>query len=201
MLPTVDIFLALAGLRGPKTSVTAAELALLQRSAKGARKIVEVGVFEGATSKELASEMLPDGLLILVDPYFRELRVEKWLRFSGTRLMARRSVSRAAPRLRWMEETSLEAAAALEEPADADLVFLDARHDYDSVRQDLQTWSRHVKTGGRLAIHDCRPCPERPELEPGRGSCLALTEFLDEGVWRLADGADSLALLERAGGS
>jgi predicted O-methyltransferase YrrM len=199
VLPTVDLLLALAGFRPSRTSVTAAELALLLRFARGVGKVIEVGVFEGATSKELAGAMAPDGELILVDPYFRELKLERWLKFSATRVMARRSVAGTAPQLRWLEETSLAAAATLADPAGADLIFLDARHDYDSVLQDLRAWSRHVKAGGALAIHDCRPCGTRPELEPEAGGCLALTDFLAETTWHLVDTADSLAVIGGAG--
>lgn len=45
-------------------------------------------------------------------------------------------------------------AAALFPDGHFDLVFLDAAHDYESVRADIQAWWPKVKTSGVLAGHD-----------------------------------------------
>jgi predicted O-methyltransferase YrrM len=49
--------------------------------------------------------------------------------------------------------TSLEAAARVED-ASLDFVYIDARHDYDSVREDVLAWLPKVRPGGILAGHD-----------------------------------------------
>lgn len=38
-----------------------------------------------------------------------------------------------------------------------DLLFIDAAHDYASVRQDYELWGRWVKPGGYIAFHDYAP--------------------------------------------
>ena len=96
-----------------------------------------------------------------------------------------------------METTSELAASELGESAGATMVFLDARHDYDSVCADLRLWERHVAPGGALAIHDCRPSASRPELRPDEGACLAVSEFLARGPWALLAEKESLAVLGR----
>lgn len=35
-----------------------------------------------------------------------------------------------------------------------DMIFLDANHQYDSVKQDLELWVKRIKPGGILAAHD-----------------------------------------------
>ncbi len=35
-----------------------------------------------------------------------------------------------------------------------DLVFIDALHDYESVKEDIGLWWPQVRTGGILALHD-----------------------------------------------
>jgi hypothetical protein len=49
--------------------------------------------------------------------------------------------------------TSTEAAARVE-AGSLDFVYLDARHDYESVKEDLEHWFDKVRPGGILAGHD-----------------------------------------------
>jgi hypothetical protein len=49
--------------------------------------------------------------------------------------------------------TSVEAAARIP-PASLDFAYLDGRHDYESVKEDLEAWYDKVRPGGILAGHD-----------------------------------------------
>src|SRR5206468_3400680 len=51
--------------------------------------------------------------------------------------------------------TSAEAAARIA-PGSLDFVYLDARHDYESVKQDLELWYDKIRPGGIIAGHDYR---------------------------------------------
>jgi len=50
-----------------------------------------------------------------------------------------------------------EKAADLVEDNSLDFVFIDAQHDYDSVKRDISLWQPKVKTGGILSGHDYNP--------------------------------------------
>ncbi len=52
-----------------------------------------------------------------------------------------------------MRTLSVEAAARFRE-SQLDFVYLDARHDYAGVKEDLEAWLPKVRSGGILAGHD-----------------------------------------------
>jgi predicted O-methyltransferase YrrM len=55
-------------------------------------------------------------------------------------------------RVEIVQAFSLVAARRWDEPIN--LLFLDAAHDYESVRDDLAAWWPLIKPGGMMVIHD-----------------------------------------------
>ena len=53
----------------------------------------------------------------------------------------------------FVQASSIEYADLIENNS-VDFVYIDAEHDYDSVKQDLSVWFPKVKIGGFLAGHD-----------------------------------------------
>lgn len=52
-----------------------------------------------------------------------------------------------------IKKSSVEAAKDFED-ASIDFVYVDAEHDYNSVKTDINTWKHKIKNGGVLAGHD-----------------------------------------------
>ena len=65
----------------------------------------------------------------------------------------RERLSRHGSRSTIWRMTSVEAAAKVEDHS-FDFVYIDARHDYESVKEDLEAWCAKVRPGGILAGHD-----------------------------------------------
>ncbi len=90
---------------------------------------------------------------------------------------ARRNLAPYAPRVEFIQQTSIETAHAFDD-ASLDFVHVDGDHSRDAVKLDLQLWWPKLKAGGLLAGHDivCLSPPDwganiRPALEelfPGR---------------------------------
>jgi hypothetical protein len=68
-------------------------------------------------------------------------------------------------------------------PRKADLIFLDAAHDYESVKADIAAWSPLVKPGGTICGHDYRTAAfDRSTDDVFPGVTKAVDEFGFDGV-------------------
>lgn len=67
--------------------------------------------------------------------------------------ITRRSLAKFGGRSELMRMTSAEAAATMADHS-LDFVYLDARHDYASVKEDIDLWFPKVKPGGIVSGHD-----------------------------------------------
>lgn len=182
------------GLAGAETQTTGLERACLARHARGARRVVEVGVWHGVTTARLRSTMAPDGVLWAVDPFERGR-----LGFSAQRLIARREVGKQRNgTVRWMRMTGVAAAAAYRaagEPA-ADLIFIDADHCYDAVVADWRAWSDLVAPGGIVCLHDSRSSATR-NIDDAGSVAATRDVVLTDPRFELADTIDSLTAVRR----
>ncbi len=139
------------------------------------KTFVEVGCKEGRTTGHIL-KTIPDSRVIAIDPWianpapkngdatredyekwdFAKIEAEFWANVGEhkDRCTMVRKTSAAAVELLSAGIMSLE--MALNKPArvDFDLVFIDALHDYESVKQDIALWWPHVRIGGMLCGHD-----------------------------------------------
>jgi predicted O-methyltransferase YrrM len=189
----------LVGLRDAKTSDTADELLLLGNLAHGKKIIIEIGVFEGVASKVFCKNMKPDGKLYLVDPYFKALRIEKLFNFSTTEYIAQKNLTGFKDKARFIKKTSAEAVQTLSSEGKAEFIFIDARHDYDSVLQDFKLWSRHLVDDGLLAFHDSHICDARPDLNLEVGPVKLCQEIASglHGPWKILKAVDSITVVSK----
>ena len=156
------------GLIPPRTMHSERDVALLVAAASGARRAVEIGVYEGSSALALCRVLGPEAQLHLIDPFGRhpDALPQGW---GATEWATRRVVGRAAarkgPRLHWHVALSHEVAAGWSESLD--LVFIDGDHSEAGVQTDWEDWSPHVAEGGRVVFHDARAGREGGRGLPG----------------------------------
>jgi hypothetical protein len=97
---------------------------------------VEIGSHKGESSLIISSFPFIN-LLHCVDPYEND-DIKERLKYSRTKIVFDFS----------------EQYAKIIEDSSIDMVYIDANHDYDTVKRDLKTWSRKVKSGGFICGHD-----------------------------------------------
>ncbi len=141
------------GLSPAVTQTTEAERDCLVRHVRGRSTIVEIGVFEGVTSRRLRQVMAPTGTFFAIDPY----RVGR-LGVSFHEKIARGELGRErVGTVEWIRTTG---AAAIHDPRLAarrvDFVFVDGDHSWAGIESDWNAWSGKVVPGGIMAFHDSR---------------------------------------------
>jgi len=144
------------GLIPPRTMHSEKDAGLLLSIASGARRVVEIGVYEGASAVALAGVLDPRADLHLIDPFghHHDALPSGW---GATEWATRRAVARAArngPRVHWHIALSHQVAADFTEQVD--LVFVDGDHSEAGCELDWQSWHPLVKVGGCVVFHDAR---------------------------------------------
>ena len=122
------------------------------------KTLVEVGVWEGVNAM-LLRRLFPEASFYLIDSWEPTLNYlkhghpvckdpEKYEEaFQKTQKQFKND-----PKVTILRKTSKEGSLVL--PDELDLVFLDACHQYSSVKEDITLWEKKVRAGGILSGHD-----------------------------------------------
>jgi Methyltransferase domain len=192
------------GLVPPRTMHSAEDARVLLEAARGARRVVEIGVYEGSSAIALCAALEPGAELHLVDPFgsHPDALPSGW---GASEWATRRAVERAvrrrgaqAPQVRWHVALSHELAARWQ--GTVELVFIDGDHSEHGCELDWSAWHGFVARGGYVVFHDAR------ERQPGgRGlpgpTAVVSSHFRGVGTpgWELAAEADRTVAVRRTG--
>ena len=144
-----------AGLIPPRTMHSSGEAALLAELARGRRRAVEIGVYEGSSALVLAGALPLGAELHLIEPFGGGM--EWWEpadEHAVKAVVARAARRRGGPEVHWHVTTSEAAARDWKLPVD--LVFIDGDHSEAACRLDWELWHPRVRPGGVVAFHDAR---------------------------------------------
>lgn len=121
---------------------------------KNPKIAIEVGSWLGSSARFIASNLQEDGILYAVDTWLgsvehtNNFRVPTLYQQFLSNVIHKNLTHKIIP----VRMTSLEAAEAL--AVNADLIYVDAAHDTDSVRQDVLAWYKHLNEGGVICGDD-----------------------------------------------
>lgn len=127
----------------------------------GLKTFVEVGCKEGRTSGHIL-KTVPGSTVVAIDPWIVQPQnvegdedretYQDW-DFEKIEAQFWSNIGEHRERTTMMRMTSLEAVQHFDGRA-IDMVFIDALHDYASVKEDIAAWLPKVREGGVLAGHD-----------------------------------------------
>jgi MMP 1-O-methyltransferase len=187
----------------PRTMHSPEDARVLLDAVAGARRVVEIGVYEGASALALCEALPPSAELHLIDPFGRHpdalpagWGASEW----ATRRMLARALRRRgaqAPSVCWHVSRSHEVAATWSGEVDA--VFIDGDHSEAGCALDWSCWHRFVAVGGQLVFHDARAGLENGRGLPGPTAVVA-RQFRGDGGspgWEIAAEADRTVAVRR----
>jgi predicted O-methyltransferase YrrM len=190
------------GLIPPRTMHSAEDAGVLLGAARGARRVVEIGVYEGASALTLLGTLGAGAELHLIDPFGRrpDALPSGWgaTEWATRRVLARaeRRLGGQAPSVQWHTALSHEIAASWSQSVD--LVFVDGDHSEAGCELDWDCWHPFVAVGGQLVFHDARADRPGGRGLPGPTSVVA-RRIRDAGdpAWEIAAEADRTVAVRR----
>lgn len=124
---------------------------LIDEYVDGDTTMVEVGSFSGVSSELFALHCKQLYCIDSWDPYW-EIKDKQRIEFAEYSFD---KMNKNYSNISKIKKNSIDASGDFEDGS-LDLVYIDAAHDYDSVRQDILTWLPKIKKGGFIAGHDYR---------------------------------------------
>ena len=136
---------------------------LVGRLPQGAR-VAELGTFQGRSAVAIACALPPGGVLFCVDHFAGAILApgqprppqEAIIRANLDALLANLDAFGLRDRVTVLKGRTRDAAGRFA-PESLDLLFVDAGHDYASVKADLADWYPKLRPGGWLVCDDCVP--------------------------------------------
>ncbi len=178
---------------------TDAEMQALAGLARGASRVVELGVYEGSSAVVLCRALGHEAELHLVDPFLAggaALRAGARANPTATRMAVRRACPAGGPSLHWHIARSQELGRKWRGGA-IDLLFIDGDHSPQGCLEDWMQWHGHVAPGGVVAFHDARASQEGGAGHPGPTEVVDRLFRREASEWELISEADSLVAVRR----
>jgi predicted O-methyltransferase YrrM len=190
------------GLIPPRTMHSSEDARILLEAARDAQRVVEIGVYEGASALALVDILGGGAELHLIDPYgaHPDALPGGW---GASEWATRRSLARAirrrgrdAPTVRWHVALSHDVAARWD--TQVDVVFIDGDHSEQGCELDWSAWNRFVAPDGRVVFHDARVGEPGGRGLPGP-TAVVTRHFRGEGTpgWEIIAETDRTVVVRR----
>lgn len=179
-------------LEQPHSQTTQAERLCLRKYASDKKRLVEIGVYEGLSTVEIALEMAPGAEFYTIDPFFKGRFGICWAKWIAIIHLWRKGLLN---KVRFIEKLSVEAAVLIS--GSFDFIFIDGDHSIEGIKRDYSDWAKRIVSGGILALHDTSVPAHNPNVTE-----LGSYKYFQESIrndedFELLETVDSLNILRK----
>lgn len=164
---------------------------LLQEYAKKAQiGIIEIGILDGKTTKEMAE--VASVPIYGIDPLIPDSMNKRLI---GTE---EKVLSNLAfyDKFHFIKDFSYNVASGWDKPFD--FIFIDGDHTYDAVKRDFEDWYPLIMQGGYIAFHDSAEVTTIEDVFPGWPGCVKLmAEIKNDERVRFVEVKDSISVFQK----
>jgi predicted O-methyltransferase YrrM len=187
LLHTIKVFV---GMENPQTQTTQKEREAISKYSKGAKKAVEIGVFEGVNTSNIAGNLAREGILYAVDPFSSGRLGIKYGKFITKSLLKKDNL---IGKVVFVEKFSYDAAKILNDKYD--FIFIDGDHSAEGITKDWEDWSYKLEKNGIIALHDTNIPPHDPTVADLGSYKVFQTVIKNDPRFDILETVDSLNIL------
>jgi predicted O-methyltransferase YrrM len=181
-----------AGFSRPHSQSTQNEQDIIARYATGSKCAVEIGVYEGVNTSNIAARMDGNGVLYAIDPFFKGKLGICYYEKIAKKLVAKNKLGN---KVKFIPSLSSQAASSV--PSAIDFIFIDGDHSVEGIKKDWELYSQKVIPGGVMLLHDTRIPAHDPAV-----SELGSYKYFESAIkadtrFEIVDTVDSLTVLRK----
>lgn len=180
------------GVSKPHSQSTKNEQEIIAQYAKGSKCAIEIGVYEGVNTINIASTMHSDGLLYAIDPFFKGKLGICYYEKIAKKMVANHHLTHKVKFI-----TALSSDAAPLVPNEIDFIFIDGDHSVEGIKKDWELYAPKIVKGGVILLHDTRVPAHDPSVSQlGSYQYFEAVIKMDE-RFEIVDTVDSLTVLQK----
>ena len=180
------------GFGKPHSQTTENEKKAITKYAAGSQCAVEIGVYEGVNTVNIAKAINSDAVLYAIDPF-----VKGRLGICYYEKIAKLQVGKNKVKGKIKFITAYSEGAAPLTPATIDFIFIDGDHSLEGIKKDWELYAEKIKSGGYMLLHDTKVPAHDPSVA-GLGSHQYFESHIKfDNRFTVVDAVDSLTVLKR----
>lgn len=181
------------GLDEAHSQLSESEKATLSKLAQNANSILEIGIFEGSSTRLLISNAPKNARVHAIDPFISGRIGICWGKFVAKREISKGKVSNPTIAVTIHEDFSQN----VKIEGELDLIFVDGDHSLEGITRDWADWSGKVSKGGIIALHDSIAPSYNPNVANLGSSQYYASHISKDERFKLVDQVDSMVVLQR----
>jgi predicted O-methyltransferase YrrM len=188
----IHFFGCLLGLDKPHSQTTENEKNAITKYATGSTCAVEIGVYEGVNTTNIAKTIGPGAFLYAIDPF-----VKGRLGICYYEKIAKQQVRKnnVDGKIKFIQAFSAEAAPLV--PEQIDFMFIDGDHSIEGIKKDWELYAPKIKPGGLMLLHDTRVPAHDPSVANLGSHQYFESVIKHDSRFTLVDAVDSLSVLRK----